>query len=175
MPRPTPRVTPPNHGYQYLTELRYDAPDPLLEKSRLGLRGLGTPLRSLEIEFGPSRIEVTSGTSTGMNPADLMLLFRNATRRIFAREGCLASAPAGIGMEPLFLRRPSAFPARVGGKLFFVPHVPMATFNHRSSYEWERRAPMDFGRGTDHFGKSIHWSCPTIPRGPMHHHEGRSS
>jgi glutamine synthetase len=55
------------------------------------LQGLGLPLRSLEVEFGPSQIEVTFGTSTGMQPADLMLLFRNATKQIFAREGYLAS------------------------------------------------------------------------------------
>jgi glutamine synthetase len=91
MPGPVPQVTPLNHGYQYLTELRYDALDPLLEKLRLGLQGLGMPLRSLEIENGPSQIEVTFGTSTGMTPADLMLLFRNATKQIFAREGYLAS------------------------------------------------------------------------------------
>jgi glutamine synthetase len=90
-PGPPPEVTPLNHGYQYLTELRYDALDPLLEKLRLGLQGLGMPLRSLEVEFGPSQIEVTFGTSTGMQPADLMLLFRNATKQIFAREGYLAS------------------------------------------------------------------------------------
>jgi glutamine synthetase len=91
MPGPPPEVTPLNHGYQYLTEHRYDSLDPLLEKLRLGLQGLGLPLRSLEIEFGPSQIEVTFGTSTGMAPADQMLLFRNATRQIFAREGYLAS------------------------------------------------------------------------------------
>ncbi len=58
---------------------------------RLGLQGLGLPLRSLEIENGPSQIEVTFGTSTGMAPADQMLLLRNATKQIFAREGYLAS------------------------------------------------------------------------------------
>ncbi len=84
-------VTPLNHGYQYLTELRYDALDPLLEKLRLGLQGLGLPLRSLEVENGPSQVEVTFAASTGMAPADLMLLFRNATKQIFAREGYLAS------------------------------------------------------------------------------------
>jgi glutamine synthetase len=91
MPGPVPEVTPLNHGYQYLTELRYDALDPLLEKLRLGLQRLGLPLRSLEVEFGPSQVEVTFGPSTGMEPADMMLLFRNATKQIFAREGYLAS------------------------------------------------------------------------------------
>jgi glutamine synthetase len=91
MPGPPPNVLPLNHGYQYLTESRYDALDPLLEKLRLGLQGLGLPLRSLEVEFGPSQVEVTFGTSTGMEPADQMLLFRSATKQIFAREGYLAS------------------------------------------------------------------------------------
>ncbi len=34
MPGPPPAVTPLNHGYQYLTELRYDAVEPLLETLR---------------------------------------------------------------------------------------------------------------------------------------------
>ena len=91
MPGPVPAVRTLNHGYQYLTELRYDALDPLMEKLRLGLQGLGLPLRSLEIEFGPSQVEVTFGTATGLAPADMMLLFRNATKQICAREGYLAS------------------------------------------------------------------------------------
>jgi glutamine synthetase len=91
MPGPPPNVLPLNHGYQYLTELRYDTLDPLMEKLRLGLQGLGLPLRSMEVEFGPSQIEVTFGTGTGLSAADAMLLFRNATKQIMAREGYLAS------------------------------------------------------------------------------------
>lgn len=91
MPGPPPDVTPLNHGYQYLTELRYDALDPLLETLRGHLQQLGLPLRSLEVEFGPSQVETTFAATTGMDPADLMLLFRNATKQIFARAGYLAS------------------------------------------------------------------------------------
>ena len=91
MPGPPPQVTPLNHGYQYLTEQRYDDLDPLLETLRGHLQGLGLPVRSLEVEFGPSQVEVTLGATTGMDPADQMLLFRNATKQIFAREGYLAS------------------------------------------------------------------------------------
>jgi glutamine synthetase len=91
MPGPPPKVTPLNHGYQYLTEQRYDAIEPLMETLRSNLQELGLPLRSLEIEFGPSQVEVTFGATTGMQPADLMLLFRNATKQIFARAGYLAS------------------------------------------------------------------------------------
>jgi glutamine synthetase len=52
---------------------------------------LGLPLRSLEVELGPSQVEVTLGATTGLEPADQMLLLRNATKQIFAREGYLAS------------------------------------------------------------------------------------
>ena len=91
MPGPPPKVIPLNHGYQYLTEQRYDAIEPLMETLRSNLQELGLPLRSLEIEFGPSQVEVTLRATTGMQPADLMLLFRSATKQIFARAGYLAS------------------------------------------------------------------------------------
>lgn len=91
MPGPPPKVIPLNHGYQYLTEQRYDAIEPLMETLRSNLQELGLPLRSLEIEFGPSQVEVTFGATIGMQPADLMLLFRSATKQIFARAGYLAS------------------------------------------------------------------------------------
>jgi len=91
MPGPPPQVAPLNHGYQYLTEQRYDDLDPLLETLRGHLQKLGLPVRSLEVEFGPSQVEVTLGATSGMDPADQMLLFRNATKQIFAREGYLAS------------------------------------------------------------------------------------
>jgi glutamine synthetase len=91
MPGPSPQVTPLNHGYQYLTEQRYDMLDPLLETLRGHLQLLGLPLRSLEVEFGPSQVEATFAATTGMESADLMLLFRSATKQIFARAGYLAS------------------------------------------------------------------------------------
>jgi glutamine synthetase len=91
MPGPPPQVTPLNHGYQYLTEQRYDILDPLLETLREHLQGLGLPVRSMEVEFGPSQVEVTLGASAGMEPADQMLLFRNAAKQVFGRAGYLAS------------------------------------------------------------------------------------
>jgi glutamine synthetase len=84
-------VIPLNHGYQYLTKQRYDAIAPLMEILRSNLQELGLPLRSLEIEFGPSQVELTFAATTGMQPADLMVLFRNGTKHIFARVCCLAN------------------------------------------------------------------------------------
>jgi glutamine synthetase len=91
MPGPPPRAVPLNHGYQALTELHYDALDPLLETLRLHLQALGLPLRSLEVEYGPSQVEATFAATTGLEPADQMLLFRSATKQICARAGYLAS------------------------------------------------------------------------------------
>src|SRR5581483_4182111 len=58
------RATPPDvelltTGYQYLTEQRYDLIDPVVQILREGLEKLALPLRSFEVEFGPSQFEFT--------------------------------------------------------------------------------------------------------------------
>ena len=49
------------------------------------------PLRSLEIELGPSQCEFTFRPQIGLAAADTMILFRAATKQIARRNGCLAS------------------------------------------------------------------------------------
>ncbi len=86
-----PKVSLLTQGYQYLTELRYDQLDPVFELLRTNLAALDLPLRSLEVEFGPSQVELTFPAAIGMAPADNMILFRNATKQICRRYGYLAS------------------------------------------------------------------------------------
>jgi glutamine synthetase len=74
-------------GYQYLTEQRYDLIDPVVEILRKNLEKLGLPLRSYEIEFGPSQFEFTLGPMAGMAAADAMVLFRSAVKQIARRHG----------------------------------------------------------------------------------------
>ncbi|HEX6267307.1 MAG TPA: glutamine synthetase family protein [Burkholderiales bacterium] len=74
-------------GYQYLTEQRYDQVDPVVEILRKGLEKLGLPLRSYEVEFGPSQLEFTLGPMPGMASADAMILFRSAVKQIARRHG----------------------------------------------------------------------------------------
>jgi glutamine synthetase len=74
-------------GYQYLTELRYDAVDPVVEMIRHGIDGLGLPVRSLEIEYGPSQFEFTFAPTSGIKSADDMVLFRSAVKQICQRNG----------------------------------------------------------------------------------------
>jgi glutamine synthetase len=90
-PGPAPEVEALNQGYQYLTELRYDELDPVLDALRRDLQTMGLPLRSLEIEYGPSQVEATFAPTTGLAPADLMVLFRSATKQICRRRGYLAT------------------------------------------------------------------------------------
>ncbi len=80
-----------NAGYQYLTELRYDELDPLLETLRATLQALGLPLRTMEVEFGPSQVELTFGPASGVTPADQLVLVRSAVKQTCRRHGAVAS------------------------------------------------------------------------------------
>ncbi len=74
-------------GYQYLTEQRYDQIDPVMEMLRNDLARLGLPLRSYEVEFGPSQFELTLSAMPGMASADAMVLLRSAVKQIARRHG----------------------------------------------------------------------------------------
>jgi glutamine synthetase len=68
----------------------------VLEQIRRHVLALGMPLRSVEVEFGPSQCEFTFGPTTGLTPADLMVLFRSAVKQICAR----------LGLHATFMCRP---------------------------------------------------------------------
>jgi len=74
-------------GYQYLTENRYDQLDPVFELIRTNLEGLELPLRTFEVEFGPSQLEVTLAPMSGLAAADAMVLFRSAVKQVCRRHG----------------------------------------------------------------------------------------
>jgi glutamine synthetase len=86
-PGQPPSVSLLSHGYQYLTEQRYDQMEPVLEIIRRDIVALGLPLRSIEVEFGPSQCEFTFQPTTGLAPADNMVLFRSAVKQIAHRHG----------------------------------------------------------------------------------------
>src|SRR5260370_461994 len=64
-PGTPPSVSLLSHGYQYLTEQRYDQMEPALEIIRRDVLALGLPLRSVEVEFGPSQCEFTFQPTKG--------------------------------------------------------------------------------------------------------------
>src|SRR5712672_267910 len=90
-PPAAPAVSHTTHGFQYLTESRFDQVDPIMRVLREAVMGLGLPLRSLEVELGPSQYEFTFEPQTGMAPADTMVLFRSALKQVARRHGHLVS------------------------------------------------------------------------------------
>src|SRR5206468_2570802 len=86
-PGTPPSVSLLSQGYQYLTEQRYDQMEPALEIIRRDVLALGLPLRSVEVEFGPSQCEFTFAPAKGLAPADTMVLFRSAVKQIARRHG----------------------------------------------------------------------------------------
>src|SRR3989475_2815168 len=86
-PGTPPEVELLSTGYQYLTEQRYDLIDPVVQILRKDLAELGLPLRSFEVEFGPSQFEFTLAPLAGLAAADAMMLFRSAVKQIARRHG----------------------------------------------------------------------------------------
>jgi glutamine synthetase len=90
-PGTPPEVGLVSQGYQYLWDDRYDALDEVYEALRAGLQGLGLPLASLEVEFGPSQGEMTFAPQEGLAAADLVILARAAVKQIARRHGLHAT------------------------------------------------------------------------------------
>lgn len=86
-PGTPPEVALLTQGYNYLTELRYDQLDPALEILRREIQALGLPLRSMEVEYGPSQVEFTFQALPALQSADLMILFRSAVKQVARRHG----------------------------------------------------------------------------------------
>ncbi|NQV57119.1 MAG: glutamine synthetase [Rhodospirillales bacterium] len=101
-PATPPRVSLLAHGFHYLTELRMDEYDPVLEIVRGHLLELGLPLRTVEVEFGPSQIEFTFKPQSGLEAADNMMLFRSAVKQICKRHGYHATFMCRPGLKNAF-------------------------------------------------------------------------
>jgi glutamine synthetase len=86
-PGSPPEVSLLTTGYQLLAEQRFDLIEPVARILRENLGGLGLPLRSFEVEFGPSQMEVTLGALPGLGSADAMVFFRSAAKQILRRHG----------------------------------------------------------------------------------------
>src|SRR5277367_1111187 len=97
-----PEVSLLNQGYQYVTESRFDQMDAALEPIRRGIEALGMPLRSLEVELGPSQCEFTFRPQAGLAAADTMILFRAAAKQIARRNGLLLSFMCRPALANLF-------------------------------------------------------------------------
>ena len=99
-----PEVSLLAHGFQYLTEQPHgrtrtgDDADPALQPRQ----HLDLPLRSMEVEFGPSQFEFTFHPGPGLATADAMVLFRSAVKQICRRNGLHASFMCRPALENIF-------------------------------------------------------------------------
>jgi len=64
-----------------------DALGPIVAEFAGQLRRLGVPLRTLEVEFGPSQLEVTLSPELGVRAADTVILLRAALKQLARRHG----------------------------------------------------------------------------------------
>ena len=90
-PAEPPEVRLLHPGYQLLSESWADMADEALTIVRRTLLGLGLPLRSLEIELGPSQVEAVLAPSDALTAADHMVLLRSGVRQALRRAGYHAS------------------------------------------------------------------------------------
>jgi glutamine synthetase len=89
-------------GFHYLTEMRYDQLDPVIELLRRQVVELGLPVRTVESEFGASQFEFTFGPCVGLESADNMAIFRNAVKQICRRHGYHATFMCRPGLANCF-------------------------------------------------------------------------
>ncbi len=90
-PSEPPAVRLLHPGYKLLAEDCADMAHEALAIVRDTALALRLPLRSLEIELGPSQFEAVFDATDALTAADQMLLFRNATRQALRRAGYHAS------------------------------------------------------------------------------------
>jgi glutamine synthetase len=86
-----PAVSGTHPGWQLLSEAHADRAEAVLALVQHTAEGLGLPLRSLEIEIGPSQFEAVFAPTEALQAADQLVLFRNGVRQALARAGFHAS------------------------------------------------------------------------------------
>ena len=90
-PAEPPAVELLHAGYNLLGEACSDQADAVLAIVQATAQGLGLPLRSLEIELGPSQFEAVFDVMDALAAADAMVAFRNGVRQALRRAGYYAS------------------------------------------------------------------------------------
>ncbi|MCO1656478.1 glutamine synthetase family protein [Pseudonocardia humida] len=84
-------VRPTTPGAQLLKADTLDAVDGLVEELHRGLTLLDLPLRSIELEFGPSQFEITLDAGDAAKVADDVVLCRTAVKQVCRRQGLHAT------------------------------------------------------------------------------------
>ncbi len=78
-------------GYQFLTETHYAALEPVMDDLRRHCQALDLPIRSMEVEMGPSQFEFTFDPADPLTHADNMMMFRTMVKEVCAQQGLHAT------------------------------------------------------------------------------------
>ena len=78
-------------GYQFLTETRYAQLEPVMDDLRRNCEGLDIPVRSMEVEMGPSQFEFTFDPADPLSHADNMMMFRTMVKEVCFKRGLHAT------------------------------------------------------------------------------------
>lgn len=91
MPGLPPLTRPLDHGFQFLAETRYDRLEPVMDELRRNAQALDLPVRTTEVEMGPSQFEFTFEPADPLSHADNMVMFRTMVKEVCARRGLHAT------------------------------------------------------------------------------------
>lgn len=91
MPGLPPLTRPLEHGFQFLAEARYDRVEPIMDELRRNAQALDLPVRTTEVEMGPSQFEFTFEPADPLTHADNMVMFRTMVKEVCARRGLHAT------------------------------------------------------------------------------------
>ena len=91
MPGKAPLTRALAQGYQFLTETRYADLEPVMDDLRHHCEQLQLPIRTMEVEMGPSQFEFTFEPADPLTHANNMMMFRTMVKEVCARQGLHAS------------------------------------------------------------------------------------
>lgn len=122
-------ATPPEtqlltHGFRYLSEDSYDTLEDVFDDLRRNAQALGLPMRSMEVEFGPSQCEITLQPADGVAQADNAVLFRSMAKQVCRRKGLHATfmcRPRFDGAMASGWHLHQSLTDRTSGRNLFVP------------------------------------------------------
>ncbi|QSB15882.1 glutamine synthetase [Natronosporangium hydrolyticum] len=125
-------VRPLSRGGQLLHEDGLDQADQLIQLLHRGLSRADLPVRSLELEFGPSQFEITMPAEGAAVAADQVVLARSVIRQLCRRHGLHAtfmSRPAGAQSASTGWHLHQSLQARDTGAAAFDPVEPGAVMS----------------------------------------------
>lgn len=78
-------------GYQFLTETRYAELETVMNDLRRQCQAINLPIRTMEVEMGPSQFEFTFDPADPLTHADNMMVFRTMVKEVCEQKGLHAT------------------------------------------------------------------------------------